>query len=206
MQRSQLIKQLTQGNSLNKTVLNVLIYTIVCALPIEASTVISASTQEPANASTQSVQNQEDVAHMRETIRRLTAEVERLKRKLATNEQNRHISTIQDHLQKDEQRATDLQAQLLVIAEKETSAQARMDQIDLELQPGNIDNMQTGGSLRPEEVRAATRHRLTNEKHRVQSQLDLLRQGRIRIESSLADTDMAIQRLKMQLQEASLTQ
>jgi hypothetical protein len=206
MRRPQFIKQLTHGKSWNKTVLNVLICAVVCAVPIKASIFNSASTQEPSNTSAQGTETKEDVAHMRETIRRLTAEVERLKRKLATNEQNRHISTIQDHLQKDEQRATDLQAQLLVIAEKETSAQARMDQIDLELQPGNIDNMQTGGSLRPEEVRAATRHRLTNEKHRVQSQLDLLRQGRIRIESSLADTDMAIQRLKMQLQEASITQ
>jgi len=58
------------------------------------------------------------------------------------------------------------------------------------------------GSVHPEDTREDYRKRLTAEKFRLQAQLELLRQDRIRTQSSLATTDAAIQRLKQKLAEA----
>ena len=58
------------------------------------------------------------------------------------------------------------------------------------------------GSLHPEEAREEIRRRPTNEKLRLQSQLDLQRQDKVRTQVSLATTDASIQRLKQKLAEA----
>ena len=52
------------------------------------------------------------------------------------------------------------------------------------------------GSVHPEDAREEVRKRLANEKVRIQSQLDLFRQDRVRTQASLATTDAAILRLK----------
>src|SRR5258708_31450796 len=51
--------------------------------------------------------------------------------------------------------------------------QARMEQVDLDLRPENIDASISGiGTTRPEEVRNQRRFLLQNEKKRIQAQLD----------------------------------
>jgi hypothetical protein len=159
--------------------------------------------QEPVKQSTgapeaQTVQSNQ-LEQLRKTNQQLTAEVERLRKRVRDLEKDRVINTAQDRLTKEEQRAEALQAQLLGIAEKEAPLQSRMDELAEQLRPENIDNLPVTGSLHPEAVREATRRTLTGEKRRIQAQLDLLHQSRTRIQSSLTEADGAILRLRTKL-------
>jgi sugar-specific transcriptional regulator TrmB len=82
-----------------------------------------------------------------------------------------------------------------------------MDQIAQQLSPEAIERGLAGvGSVHPEEAREDTRRRLTSEKNRIQTQIDLLKQDQRRTQASLATTDAAIQRLKQKLLEAQRPQ
>jgi type IV secretory pathway VirB10-like protein len=179
----------------------------VCAL---MSVVAAASpknqqepTQKPPPDSAAPVSNNGDADQLRKTVQQLTAELTRIKKRVAELEKDRLVDSTQDKLEKEQQRAEALHAQLLGTMEKEAALQARLDQFDQQLLPDNIDRSLAGvGSLHPEDAREALRRRLTSEKRRVQSQLDLLRQDHTRLQASLADSDAAIQRLRLRLSEA----
>jgi hypothetical protein len=140
---------------------------------------------------------------LRKNVQQLSGEVQRLKRRVAELEKDRLATTIQEQLEKEEQRGETLQLHLLEIAEKEAPLQARMDQINQQLRPEAIERTMAGvGSVHPEDAREEVRKRLASEKVRLQSQLDLLRQDRVRTQAMLITTDAAIQRLKQKLAEA----
>jgi len=101
---------------------------------------------------------------------------------------------------REEQRVENLLAQLVVIGEKEAPLQGRLAEIEEQLRPENIDRLPISGSLRPEEVREATRRQLTSEQNRVRSQIELLQQSRTRLQSSLSVTEMLVQNLRLKLQ------
>jgi chromosome segregation ATPase len=144
-----------------------------------------------------------DTDPLRKQVAQLTGENQQLKKRVADLERERLATTIQEQLEKEEQRGEALQHHLIEISEKEDPLSARMDQINQQLSPGAIESKLAGvGSLHPEDAREEIRKRLTNEKTRVQSQLDLLKQDQRRTQASLATTDAAIQRLKQKLLEA----
>jgi len=176
------------GNFLARVVL-------VCAL---MSVVAAGSTGN------QQDQNNSDVDQLRKTVQQLTTELTRIKKRVAELEKDRQVDSLQDKLGKEQQRAETLHAQLLATMDKEATLQARIDQLDEQLRPENIDRSLAGvGGLHPEDAREALRRRLTNDKRRVQAQLDLLHQDHTRLQASLADSDAAIQRLRLRLQEAT---
>jgi chromosome segregation ATPase len=141
---------------------------------------------------------------LRKTVQKLTTEVDRLRRRVADLERDRQVGVIQDQLNKEEDRAQAMQSRLLEISEKQTTLQTRIDEIDQQLRPENIDTALAGvGSLRPEETREAVRRKLTNERQRLQAQMDLLRQERARLQVSIAGADANIQRLRVRLNEAT---
>jgi chromosome segregation ATPase len=158
----------------------------------------------PPESAAQPVQNSGDANQPRKTVPQLTAELTRLKKRVADLEKNCQVDSLQDKLEKEQQRAEALHGQLLGTMEKEAALQPRIDQIDEQLRPENIDRSLAGvGSLHPEDVREALRRRLSSEKRRLQSQLDLLYQDHTRLQSALADSDAAIQRLRLRLTEAT---
>ena len=108
-----------------------------------------------------------------------------------------------NRLIQEEQRAENLHAQLLSNAEKESPLQSRMDEVKEQLRPENLDRLTVLGSVRPEEVRDTARRRLTSEQQRLQTQLDLLSQSRVRLQASLATAEMLIQSLRVKLQTGS---
>lgn len=181
---------------------------LVCALMSFVTAAADNHQQEPAqktppDSAAQPAQNNGEAGQLRKRVQQLTAELTRIKKSVAELEKDRLVDSIQDKLGKEEQRAETLHAQLLATMEKETASQTRMDQIDEQLRPENIDrSLSGGGSLHPEDAREALRRRLTSEKRRVQSQLDLLHQDHTRLQSSLADSDAAIQRLRLRLMAA----
>jgi hypothetical protein len=140
---------------------------------------------------------------LRKNVQQLTGEVQRLKTRVAELEKDRLATTIQEQLEKEEQRGEALQLHLYEISEKEVPLQARMDQINQQLRPETMERSLAGvGSVHPEDLRDDVKKRLMSEKVRLQMQLDLLRQDRMRTQGSLATTDAAIQRLKQKLLQA----
>jgi len=165
----------------------------------------SSSSQNPTDPQTPAKKSTtaESPEQLKANLKRLTSEVERLRRRVAELEKTCDITSLRDRLTKEEQRAEDLQRQLVGVGEKEAGLQARMDQVNEQLKPENLDQLQILGSTRPEQIREATRNRLTNEKQRLQTQLDQLQQSKGRLQNSLSVTDMVIQRMRLQLQNTA---
>ncbi len=159
----------------------------------------SAGTQDPPKKST----TPDSPEQLKANIKRLTSEVDRLRRKVANLEKTCEITSLRDRLTKEELRGEDLQSQLVSVGEREASLQARMDEVNEQLRPENLARLQVFGSTRPEQVRESTRTRLTNERQRLQTQLDQLAQSKTRLQNSLNVSDMVVQKLRLQLQNAA---
>ena len=144
-----------------------------------------------------------DLKEMSASIKQLTTENERLRTKIAELERRLKNQSIRDRMTQEEQRAENLQEQLFSIAKEEADLQAQLDGVNEQLRPENIQQLPVMGSLRPEEVREATRRKLSNQQSRIQAQLQLLQQSRVRIQSSISVTDMLIQNLRSQMQAAT---
>ena len=142
----------------------------------------------------------EDVASLRKIVQQLKAENEQLRARVAELEKRADALAIRDHMTQEEQRVENLLSQQVVIGEKEAALQSRMDEVNEQLRPENIDQLPVNGSLRPEEVRESARRRLTNEQTRIRSQIELLQQSRMKLQSSQAVAEMLIQNLRMKLQ------
>ena len=164
--------------------------------------------QEPAPSPADTAQPQAarpagaEFEQLRKKVQQLTAENARLRAKVADLERRVQVQALRDRLVQEEDRAIKLQAQLLALGEQEANVQPQLDSINEQLRPENLDKLQIYGSLRPEEVRESTRRRLTGQQRALQSQLQLIQQSRTRLQSSLAMTDLLIQKLRQQLATA----
>lgn len=147
-----------------------------------------------------------DLEQMQRSVTQLTTENELLRAKVADLERRLRNHSIRDRMTQEEQRAESLEEQLFSIAKEEAHLQAQLDEVNEQLRPENIDQIQVSGSTRPEAVRESARRRLTNKQTRIQTQLQMLEQSRTRIHSSISVTDMLIQNLRMQMQAASIHQ
>ena len=155
------------------------------------------------DAVTEPPQDVDVMDQLRRGIRRLTTEVERLAKRVTDLEKERQFDVTRVLLVGEEQRAEALQTRLRDTLDRQFALQARMDQIDNQLKPENIERMFVGvGLVRPEEARDTVRRRLGFEKQGLMAQLELLRQERNRYQNALATADMVIQRLRMRLAEA----
>ena len=144
-----------------------------------------------------------DLEQMRNSIKQLTAENEHLRTKITELERRLKNQSIRDRMTQEEQRAENLEEQLFSIAKEEAHLQTQLEEVNEQLRPENIDQLQVFGSLRPEQVRESTRRKLTNKLTRIQAQIQLLQQSRTRIHSSISVTDMLIQNLRSQMQAAA---
>src|ERR1044072_7272692 len=100
-----------------------------------------------------------DPEGLRKTISQLKAENERLRVRVAELEKRADAIAIRDHMTKEEQRVENLLSQLVVIGEKESALQGRLEEVEEGLRTENIDQLPVNGSLRPEEVRESVRRR-----------------------------------------------
>jgi len=116
------------------------------------------------------------------------------------------LSTDADYerLSRAEQRTESLNAQLRDVVTRQSDLQARAEQLDIDLQPGNIENSLAGvGTLHPEELRAQRRRQLESEKTRVRNQLDLLDKNRASLETSIASAEAEANRLRQRVDAAN---
>ena len=103
------------------------------------------------------------------------------------------------------QTAAELRTQLTEVQAKETELKARLQQLDEDLKPENIERSLAGvGSTKPEDLRELRRKQLTIEKTSVMNQLEQLAAGRARLEAAIQRADnLAYQQ---SAEEASLNQ
>lgn len=146
-----------------------------------------------------------DPEAMRRTINRLSNEVTKLSEKLSEMETQQRTLVDLERLSRAEQRAENLRAQLRDVQTKESDLQARMDQLDFDLRPENIERVVSGfGTTRPEEARDQRRRLLENEKARVRTQLDQHSVSRARLETAIATADAEVERLRERVDTAAM--
>lgn len=85
-----------------------------------------------------------------------------------------------------------LKQQLMEIEWLETDSRIRLEELDEQLKPENIERAVAGiGSTHPEELREHRRKLLTIERDGIQTQLDLLEENRARIKAAIAAAESA---------------
>jgi len=174
----------------------------VCGV-IQGSSAAAQETVRNSSAPAQAAPKNDDIDQLRKTVRQLGAEVSRLKAENAKLEKYRQVDYLREQLKKEEQRVETLQKELADIGARETSLQNRLDEIEPQLRADQIEQARAGvGSMRPEEDREAMKQRLTNEKRRIQSQLDQFQQNRVRIQSSISSAEASIVTLRQRLKDA----
>lgn len=79
-----------------------------------------------------------------------------------------------------------LRAQLSEVSDQEAERKIRLEQLDSDLKPENIERYFNGvGSTRPEELRESRRRQLQIEKDRVVAQIEQLASLRVRLEAAI---------------------
>ncbi|HEX8473170.1 MAG TPA: hypothetical protein VF666_04000 [Pyrinomonadaceae bacterium] len=140
---------------------------------------------------------------LRRTVNKLSTQVTALAEDLGDLRSQQRTLVDLERLTRAEQRAEGFRAQLRDVLEKEMGLQARMEQLDYELLPDNIQRRAAlTGTFRPEELREQIRRQLESEKRRVQQQLDLLTTSRTRLEGAIANADTEVERLRARVEAA----
>jgi hypothetical protein len=89
-----------------------------------------------------------------------------------------------------QEKAARLRAQLSELETKQAELQTRLQKLDENLKPENIEHSLAGvGSTHPEDLRQQQRRQLEIERNGVQAQLDLLATSHTRLETAIARAD-----------------
>jgi small-conductance mechanosensitive channel len=141
---------------------------------------------------------------MRQTITALSDQVDRLNDKLTQMQQNDRTLIDMEMLTRAEQRAETLRGQQVDVESKLADLEAKLEQIQYELRPENIERAAGYGTVHPEEAREARRRQLESERGRVQAQIRILQTSRERLETAVhtADAEVDTLRRKIELQQA----
>lgn len=167
------------------------------------STSTGPGNDENANSEQASPPGREDPETMRQTIRTLSSQVDKLTNKINQMEESQRSLVDLERLSRAEQHAASLRAELREVQGKEADLQARAEDIAYALRPENIERAVAGyGSTHPEDVREQRRRQLEAENERVRKQLDQLGSSRTRLEQAIATSDAEIERLHKRLDAA----
>ena len=89
-----------------------------------------------------------------------------------------------------QERAAQLRQQLAELQDQQEELQTRLQQVEEDLKPENIEKGLAGvGSTRPEDLREQRRRQLEIEKKSLQSRLDQFATSRTRLEAGIAQAD-----------------
>lgn len=176
------------------------------AAPLTEDKIISTADENPAAADQEAQKSApkpaSEEAAMQQTINKLSNQVERLSDQLTKKEELDRDRLDMERLTRAEQRAEQLRAQLIDVEGKLADMHARVEQIDYNLKPENIDRATQGaGTTRPEEIRNTRQRQLEGEKARLQAQIKLLETSRARLEPAIAMADSEVDLLRARLQQ-----
>jgi chromosome segregation ATPase len=154
---------------------------------------------ENTNANAQSA----DPEAMKQTIRTLSSQVDRLTEKITQMDEAQRSLVDLERLSRAEQRASSLRTELRDVQSKESDLQARAEELDYALKPENIERSIAGyGTTHPEDLREQRRRQLESEKERVRRQLAQLAASRAQLEQAIAGADVEVERLHKRLDAA----
>jgi chromosome segregation ATPase len=138
---------------------------------------------------------------MQQTITTLSNQVDRLNDKLSQMQENDRAILDMERLTRAEQRAESLRSQQVEAESKLADLQSRLEQIEYNLKPENIERATaTYGTVHPEEARESRRKQLENEKVRVQAQIKILENSRVRLEQAITSADNEVDLLRRRLE------
>ena len=158
------------------------------------------TTNETEPAETGSPKKNTTRPDMQQTINQLSNQVDRLNDKLTQMQQNDRTLIDMERLTRAEQRAESLRAQQLDTESKLADAQSKLEQIEYQLRPENIERAAGYGTTHPEEAREARRRQLENEKSRLLAQTKILETSRARLETSVATADAEVDTLRQRIE------
>jgi uncharacterized protein YdeI (BOF family) len=106
-----------------------------------------------------------------------------------------------DILTKAEQRTESLRKQRFDLLEKENSIQSRLDQIEIDIRPENIERqVAVMGTLRPEEIRDAKRKSLDSERKNLQALLAQVQTTRSSLDQTVDKAEQLVQKLRVTME------
>ncbi|HEV7743697.1 MAG TPA: hypothetical protein VGO56_01755 [Pyrinomonadaceae bacterium] len=143
---------------------------------------------------------------MQKTINQLSNQVDRLNDKLTQMQQNDRTLIDMERLTRAEVRAESLRAQQVEVESKLADAQSKLELIEYQLRPENIEHASGYGTVHPEEARDARRRQLENEKARMQAQVKILETSRTRLETSLVTADAEVDSLRRKIEQQQAQQ
>jgi chromosome segregation ATPase len=159
----------------------------------------AANNNENTNANAQS----QDPEAMKQTIRSLSSQVDKLTNKISQMDEAQRSLVDLERLSRAEQRASSLRTELRDVQAKESDLQARAEEIDYALKPENIERSIAGyGTTHPEELREQRRRQLEGEKERIRKQLAQLAASGGQLDQAIASADVEVERLHKRLDAA----
>jgi DNA repair exonuclease SbcCD ATPase subunit len=93
-----------------------------------------------------------------------------------------------------------LRAQQIDTESKLADLQSKLEQIEYQLRPENIERAGGYGTVHPEEAREARRRQLENERGRVLAQIKILETSRARLETSVQTADAEVDSLRRKIE------
>jgi hypothetical protein len=131
------------------------------------------------------------------TVSGLTQQVNTLNQRIARMEASQRALVDLEKLSRAEARADTLRAQLFAAQDRESALQSRIGEIDIELQPENLDNSNNlNGSTRPELFREQRKRYLESERAKAAAQLAQSSVNRNRLEGAVASADALVDKLR----------
>jgi hypothetical protein len=89
-----------------------------------------------------------------------------------------------------QEKAASLRSQLSEVEAKQAEMQTRLQQVEENLKPENIEHSLAGvGSTKPEDLREQKRRQLEIERNGIKAQLDILARSHSRLEAAIAQAD-----------------
>lgn len=137
-------------------------------------------------------------------IKDLTARLKSLEstQKNEYDEKQKRLLLNLDILSRAEQRAESLRKQLFEIIEKESSVKSRLDQLDYDLRPDNIERTSAfSGSLRPEEIRDQRKKSLDAERKNLDALLTQIQNNRAVLEQSVDKADSLVEKVRAKMEK-----
>jgi hypothetical protein len=164
----------------------------------------TATTDDRSGAKPKSATKAGDVT-MQQTINALSNQVDRLSDKLTQMQANDRTLIDMERLTRAEQRSESLRSQQVEVESKLADLQSKLEQIEFQLKPENIERASGFGTLHPEEARDSRRRQLENERARAQAQVRILEASRTRLETAVqtADAEVDSLRRKIEMQQAT---
>lgn len=168
--------------------------------PSEAEPGSETTTSRKGKAKTQTASD----VDMQKTINALSNQVDRLNDKLSQMQENDRTLIDMERLTRAEQRAESLRAQQVDVESKLADLQSKVEQIEYQLKPENIERAGGYGTVHPEEARDSRRRQLESERSRAQAQIRILETSRQRLETSVGTADAEVDSLRHKIEMQQL--